>query len=133
AAHLAMALLVVAAETMLLVSLPSTDEFLGMHFAMLFLLAGFVSLKSSSSYQQEKECGAFELLLVTPLRERQIVGGRLRAVGSYYAPAAILLILFGALGARWLQERPGEIASLSFAVDLTSICASLISVPVAGL
>ena len=133
AARFAMVLLLVIVETAILMELPDRFEFLGAHFFILFVLLAFLTLKSSSSFQREKESGAFELLLVTPLTEIEIVRGRLWAVASYYWPVLLLLALTGGYGLHWTQSPYYQEAQLSAAVNFTSLCGSLFSVPVSGL
>ena len=133
AARWAMLLLLVAVETMILISLPNRYEFMAMHFVLVLILVIFLTFKCSSSFQQEKESGAFELLLVTPLTESKLISARLYAVVNYYALTVLMLAVCALLGVYWLLPSNYENAQLSFAVNLTSICASLISVPVCGL
>lgn len=133
AARWAMLLLVVAAETMILVNMPNRYEFLALHFLLVSVLVAFLTFKCSSSFQLEKESGAFELLLVTPLTENKLISARLYAVVNYYALTLLMLAACALLGVYWLLPSNYEHAQLSFAVNLTSICASVISVPVCGL
>jgi ABC-type transport system involved in multi-copper enzyme maturation permease subunit len=58
----------------------------------LLLLLG-LTFSATASFRQELETGAFELLLVTPLRERQIIIGRLRGLWQQFLPA---LLVYGA-------------------------------------
>jgi ABC-type transport system involved in multi-copper enzyme maturation permease subunit len=58
----------------------------------LLLLLG-LTFSATGSFRQELETGAFELLLVTPLRERQIIIGRLRGLWQQFLPA---LLVYGA-------------------------------------
>jgi ABC-type transport system involved in multi-copper enzyme maturation permease subunit len=57
----------------------------------LALLLG-LAFSSVGSFQREKQNGVLELLLVSPLSERQIVQGRLLGIWQQFAPAAILLV-----------------------------------------
>jgi ABC-type transport system involved in cytochrome c biogenesis permease component len=133
AARTAMVLLLVVVDTGIFMEMPSRGEFVGMHFLILFVLLVFMTLKSSSSFQREKECGAFELLLVTPMTEGEIVRGRLRAVASYYAPMVVLLAVVGTYGYKWMESGGDEALQLSAIVNFTSMVGSLFSVPAAGL
>jgi ABC-type transport system involved in multi-copper enzyme maturation permease subunit len=56
------------------------------------LLAGSTALTAAASFHRERETGVMELLLISPLRERQIVGGRLRAIWAQFLPAGALLV-----------------------------------------
>lgn len=90
-------LLLLAAETGLLVMYPVwMDDSIptaGQYFLVNAVLI-LMTLKSASSFWQEREQNAFELLLVTPIRESRLVLGRLLAVYGYFAPLLITLLLF---------------------------------------
>jgi hypothetical protein len=58
----------------------------------LVLLLG-LTFSSTGSFRNELETGAFELLLVTPLRERQIITGRVRGLWRLFLPA---IFVYGA-------------------------------------
>jgi len=126
-------LLVVGIETILFSSLENREEFIGAHFMMLFALIAFIAFKSSSSFHREKESGAFELLLVAPLTEKQLLSGRLLAVLSYYRLPLLILASVGLFGFTWADSAFADRNRLSAAVNFTSIFASLISVPICGL
>jgi ABC-type transport system involved in multi-copper enzyme maturation permease subunit len=133
-ARWAMILLVIIAETAFLIMMPDSDEFISLHFMMLCVLVSFLTLKSSSSFQREKESGAFELLLVSPLTEKALWVGRLRAVASYYGLTILVLAALGIYGFNWVQKSFSfEAYYLSRFVNFLSICASVISVPICGL
>jgi ABC-type transport system involved in multi-copper enzyme maturation permease subunit len=55
----------------------------------LLLLLG-LTFSATGSFREELETGAFELLLVTPLRERQIIIGRLRGLWRQFFPAILV-------------------------------------------
>src|SRR5678815_201034 len=93
----------------------------------------FLTLKSTSSFHNERESGAFELLMVTPLTERRIVNGRLRAVAGYFAPTILVLVCFAVLGFIWNQIPRREPSQLVAAVHFTTLSASFYSVPICGL
>jgi ABC-type transport system involved in multi-copper enzyme maturation permease subunit len=54
-----------------------------------FLLMGLI-FSSSASFRNELETGAFELLLVTPIREFQILSGRVRGIWEQFLPAFVI-------------------------------------------
>jgi len=62
-------------------------------FWLAMFLAGGVVVSAAGSFHVERETGALELLLVTPLGERQLVLGRLREVWAQFLPAGVLLAL----------------------------------------
>jgi ABC-type transport system involved in multi-copper enzyme maturation permease subunit len=55
------------------------------------LLLGIAS-SASGSFQRERETGVMELLLVSPMTEGQIIGGRIRGLFGQFLPAAALFI-----------------------------------------
>jgi len=55
------------------------------------LLAGGMAVSAAGSFRRERETGVLELLLVAPLRERQIITGRLWGLWSQFVPAVGLL------------------------------------------
>jgi ABC-type transport system involved in multi-copper enzyme maturation permease subunit len=107
------------------------------------LLACFVAVglafSAADSFRVERETGALELLLVTPLKVRQIIVGRLFGVWGQY------VLVFALLTAVWWQSagwvRPffgwrngmgGELARVWFPVTLLFLSTFLL-VPVIGL
>ena len=62
----------------------------------LILLAG-VAFSAANSFREEKQSGAFELLLVTPIRERQLSWGRYRGIVGQFMPALFVVMLTGAI------------------------------------
>lgn len=55
------------------------------------LLAGSIAVAAAGSFRRERETGVLELLLVAPLREWQIIGGRVRGIWVQFLPAICLL------------------------------------------
>ena len=86
--------------------------------AQLYLAAallGGVAFAASSSFRQDRESGALELLLVTPLRAWQLMTGRLLGLWIQFFPAAVVLLsswFFAArflnVGRVWFEEVPME-------------------------
>jgi len=129
-----MAFLIVLLESLLLCSFPSREEFLATQFYLLLAVVAFLTLKSSSSFQSEKESGAFELLLVTPLTEKKLLSARLAAVASYYFLPVSMLIVFGLSGLFVTQlSSYVDQSQLSVAVNLLSLCLCIVSAPICGL
>lgn len=99
---------------MLLVVIMSVDVFdlpmalRGLQVLLLMSLA----LSATGSFRHERESGAFELLLVTPLTVDQVVAGRLRGLWMQFLPAAVILTLAGAY-----VGTIGEIASSESALN----------------
>jgi ABC-type transport system involved in multi-copper enzyme maturation permease subunit len=59
--------------------------------AELLLLA--LAFVAAGSFRQERETGVLELLLVTPLREFQVIMGRLRGIWAQFFPAASVFLV----------------------------------------
>ena len=68
----------------------------GNQMLCLWVLAMLMCFSTASSFQNERETGAFELLLVAPFTEGELFWGRIRALWSYYRPAlaGVLLSMF---------------------------------------
>jgi len=89
----------------------------------LVLLLG-LAFSATGSFRGELETGAFELLLVTPLRERQIITGRVRGLWRQFLPA---MLVYGAgsiyLSSGWSDMERSQRAWLALAGTLTGYCA----------
>ena len=60
------------------------------HAAILSCLLLGMAFSAANSFRNERENGALELLLVTPLTVKQIIGGRVRGLWSQYLPAVVV-------------------------------------------
>ncbi len=76
--------------------------------AMAWLMVGSVGLSATGSFRRERESGVMELLLVSPLRETDIIWGRLRGLWGQFLPAFVLLLGLWAylLSLPYLRTRP---------------------------
>jgi hypothetical protein len=66
----------------------------GFHVVQSFLaslLAGSIAVSAAGSFRRERETGVLELLLVAPLREWEIIAGRVRGLWIQFLPAVALL------------------------------------------
>jgi hypothetical protein len=81
-----------------------------LHFWLCVFLGVGLAFSASGSFQVERESGAFELLLVTPLREHDIVWGRLRGLWSQFAPG--FAVVLGA--AIWWSVRGGRFTAMNW-------------------
>lgn len=130
----AMFLLVAGFQTQLLINLPNRQAFISLQFILLWILLIFLTFKSSGSFHSEKETGAFELLLVTPLTESKLFSARLLAVANYYGVAVVTFAAWSVIGFLWTETSPYfDFNQLSMAMKMTSLCASFISAPICGL
>lgn len=84
-----------------------------------WLLAGSMAGSAAGSFRRERETGVLELLLVAPLREWQIIGGRVRGLWGQFLPSIILLCGVWLYSASFLSEEsewlPVLLALITFA------------------
>jgi ABC-type transport system involved in multi-copper enzyme maturation permease subunit len=80
-------LALVVAEIIL--SFNTFDLYTAQAWVGVVLLLG-LTFSATGSFRQELETGAFELLLVTPLRERKIIIGRVRGLWRQFLPALLV-------------------------------------------
>jgi len=66
-------------------------------------------LSAAGSFRRERETGALELILVSPLRVGQVIGGRLRGIWGQFLPAllVVLLVWSAVENAWWYQQAWG--------------------------
>ena len=58
--------------------------------ALMWLLLISMAYVAAGSFRRERETGALELIVVTPLSEREIIFGRLRGLWSHFLPAFVV-------------------------------------------
>jgi hypothetical protein len=68
----------------------NSNDLYAVQAALGFLLVLGLLFSSTASFRDELETGAFELLLVTPIREGQILFGRVRGIWQQFLPAFII-------------------------------------------
>ena len=94
------------------------------HFLQTFLallLAGSMAMSAAGSFRRERETGVLELLLVAPLRESQVIFGRVKGLWAQFLPAVVLLCAVWLYGATFLSPG-GELASvLSWLVTFSTL------------
>ena len=93
---------------------------------MAWLLAGSMALSAVGSFRRERENGVLELLLVSPLGERDIITGRLLGLWGQFLPAMALLLGIWSLFSDFLPNSRDAEAILFFAV-------TFLTVPIIGL
>jgi len=104
------------------------DDFAALQTSVAALLMVSVGVSAAGSFRRERETGVLELLLIAPLREWQIIGGRLRGLWGQFLPAISLLVALWFFSASaWGDEGFNNLAFLLFYVLL------LASLPVIGL
>jgi hypothetical protein len=57
-----------------------------------WLLTMSMAASAAGSFRRERETGVLELLLVSPLTSREIIGGRLRGLWGQFLPSIVLLL-----------------------------------------
>jgi ABC-type transport system involved in multi-copper enzyme maturation permease subunit len=73
-----------------------------------WLLLVSVAATAAGSFRRERETGVLELLLVSPLNTRKIIGGRVRGIWGQFAPAVLLLVLVWMFAATFMQSVRAE-------------------------
>jgi ABC-type transport system involved in multi-copper enzyme maturation permease subunit len=69
----------------------SDPAFVTIQSFLVYLLIISVAASAAGSFRRERETGVMELLLVSPIKEINLIGGRLRALWMQFAPAFALL------------------------------------------
>jgi ABC-type transport system involved in multi-copper enzyme maturation permease subunit len=95
------------------------------YLAWLLLIS--MAISASRSFHRERETGLLELLLVSPLRESQIIGGRVRGLLAQFMPAIALLMGLWIFFANFLAPGQDELTSVWY------YAAVLLTLPVIGL
>ena len=71
---------------------------------LMWMLLASIAYVAAGSFRRERETGALELILVTPLNERQIISGRLRGIWSQFLPAFAVWIAIVVYLYSWQQN-----------------------------
>jgi hypothetical protein len=100
--------------------------FHSMQVVLATLLAGSMALSAAGSFRRERETGVLELILVSPLREGQIILNRLRGLWTQFLPSIILLCGVWLYLAGFLSEG-GEVPSVLYYI------VTFATLPVVGL
>lgn len=102
----------------------------GFHVIQSFLawmLIASIALSASRSFHRERQSGLLELLLVCPLSESQIIGGRIRALWAQFLPAVVLVLGLWLYFATFLSERREALGPVLF------YASTFLTLPVIGL
>jgi ABC-type transport system involved in cytochrome c biogenesis permease component len=124
--------IVVLVESFAITTAPGSHAYNHLQVIIGAALLIFLAISSAGSFSKEKESGAFELLLVAPMTERQLVSRRLRAVASYYMPVLLTFLIFQGLPTLFGVGRYYEPDDFEVA-HIVSMSLSAITIPVAGL
>jgi ABC-type transport system involved in multi-copper enzyme maturation permease subunit len=68
-----------------------------------WVLVGSMAIGAAGSFRRERESGMLELLLVAPLKEWQVLGGRVRGLWAQFLPAVALLLCLWLYCATFMQ------------------------------
>ena len=117
---------IIAVESFLITDVRSFAD--AQSLIVLVLVAG-LAFTASTSFREERESGALELLLVCPLTVAQLIWGRLRGIWMQYLPSFALLILCLAVGAEIENYDSNHKTGWFYAITI----AVFITVPVIGL
>jgi ABC-type transport system involved in multi-copper enzyme maturation permease subunit len=107
----------------------NSDDLYAAQTALGVLLLLGLTFSATGSFREELETGAFELLLVTPLRERQIIIGRLLGLWQQFLPA---ILVYGA-GVIFLNTGWRDHSSLYAWLWFGKIMAGFCTLPLIGL
>lgn len=94
------------------------------------LFAVALAYTAASSFRRERQNGAFELILVSPIAREEIIVGRLRAVRAQFLPAAVALLIPWPLLATMFGSPQFEQSAI---LQCGFIVATYWSLPVVGL
>jgi len=103
---------IVLLECVLITDRSLSNVWDGQYLLAVLLIFG-VAFTASGSFREECQTGAMELLLVTPLKVRQILRGRIRGVWGQFLPATGVL----ALAWLWLLKDASLFASYHYDSD----------------
>jgi ABC-type transport system involved in multi-copper enzyme maturation permease subunit len=90
------------------------------------ILALGIAVSAAGSFRRERESGVLELLLVAPLRESQLILGRVRGLWAQFIPASVLLCAVWLYCATFLAVGSQLMSVLLYVV-------TFITLPVVGL
>lgn len=100
--------------------------FHSLQMVLAWMLAGSIAVSAAGSFQRERETGVLELLLVAPLREWQIIGGRVRGLWGQFLPSIVLLCAVWLYSASLFTEQSEWLAMLLALITFATL-------PVVGL
>lgn len=90
------------------------------------VLIGAMALSACNSFARERESGALELLLVSPLTERQIIGGRLMGLWMQVLPAlAFYVLMFEAFHVSSREKWAVTILRTALCTSIIGLCLSM--------
>jgi len=85
------------------------------------LLSLSMAISAAGSFRREHETGVLELLLVAPLREEQIIHGRVKGLWSQFLPAVALLFAIWLYCGTFLGQGHNFVSVLLYAVTFATL------------
>jgi ABC-type transport system involved in multi-copper enzyme maturation permease subunit len=98
---------------------------------MAWMLLLGLAASAAGSFQRERETGVMELLLVSPVTEGQIIGGRVRGLWGQFLPAMLLLVVVWFYLAHWVNK--WALLPDGGADWIQFFCVAFLTLPVIGL
>jgi ABC-type transport system involved in cytochrome c biogenesis permease component len=78
-------------------------EFMNYQLTLCRLVAAGIAFSAAASFRRERQTGALELLLVTPISAAQLILGRLQCVWIHFFPAIAILACVWTMGPQFLS------------------------------
>jgi len=110
--------------------------FHGTQCFLAWVLVGSMAIGAAGSFRRERESGMLELLLVAPLKEWQILGGRVRGLWAQFLPAIALLLSLWLYCSTFLATPvsvPGNMATRREWPSILFFAGTFLCLPVIGL
>lgn len=80
-----------------------------------------IALSAAGSFRREHESGVLELLLVAPLKEEQIINGRLRGLLGQFLPSIILLFAMWLYCGAFLSSNNEVVSVITYGITFATI------------
>lgn len=100
-------------------------DFFAWQVRFAFVVALGMAFSAAWSFRRERQSGALELVLVTPLQARHLIGGRIWGLWCHFFPAVALLLFLWMFNPFYMPRRHIWM--------FWCFCASFLTVPVIGL
>ncbi|MEY4386366.1 MAG: hypothetical protein RLY20_1649 [Verrucomicrobiota bacterium] len=104
-----------------------THNFSGIHLFMGWTLLASMAMNASMSFRRERETRVLELLLVSPLKENQIIHGRVRGLWGQFLPSIGLLLAGWTYLCTALNKFPDNVGAMF------TMLVAFLAVPIIGL
>jgi ABC-type transport system involved in multi-copper enzyme maturation permease subunit len=78
-------------------------RYLDYQMQLYILMALGIAFSAAASFRRERQTGALELLLVTPITAQQLIWGRLQGVWFHFFPAMAIMACVWCMGPQWIS------------------------------